>query len=94
MDFKYLVESGTYSKDMLTQHQQAYLEGIEYVKDGVIDEFFSNLDIFTSMGEFPPTIGKIFQEINEQTLENLKQYIYIKICEYIVACGDENNLDK
>lgn len=95
MDYRYLVESGEYNKEELKPMDKAFILGMEYVMNEVIssqkqrveDYYEIDLDNKTSV------LDKMLYEIEISALDDLKEYIYISICEAIVSDLDSYEVD-
>lgn len=86
MDFKYLVESGKYKKDDLTETQKEYIFGLEQAIEEV-DCCVAN--VFDS-DEDDPLYERALDSIRIEAAEEIKKWIQCRIYEEIVAFGDEN----
>ena len=68
MDFKYLVQSGEYSRDDLTETQNAYIDGT----DAAVDDAYNLLEMIKSdIGENPRVLDQIKLEIIEDFVNEL-----------------------
>lgn len=87
MDFKYLVQSGEYSRDDLTETQNAYIDGT----DAAVDDAYNLLEMIKSdIGENPRVLDQIKLEIIEDFVNELAEWIDGSTCQYIVEQSDNN----
>lgn len=86
MNYVKLVEDGVYKKENLTDKDRNFINGMEYVlKEVITEDFFSEKDFNI---EFSPTFAKIQMEIANKVIEELREYLYVTICENIVEMID------
>ena len=87
MDMVKLVENGTYKKEQLSERDEAFVEGMEYIRDNVIvKEFFSQSDCDC---EFSDTFGRITKEIIDSAIDCMRDMALTYICEAIVSFADK-----
>ena len=89
MDFCYLVESGKYSEETLTEKQSEFLAGMRFAREEIRNAA-DNL--------FDPEDGglmyKMQAEIEQGAAVAIDRWLYATECEYIVSCGDENGCEE
>ena len=90
MDYVRLVENGTYKKEELNEANKNFIDGMEFVLNELKEGFFNDSDF---LDDFSPTIAKMKQEIAGKAVEEIKDWIYITICETIV-CAIDNQLEE
>ena len=87
MDFKYLVQSGEYSRDDLTEAQNAYIDGT----DAAVDDAYNLLEMIKGdIGENPKVLDQIKLEIIEDFVNEFAEWIDGSTCQYIVEQSDNN----
>lgn len=92
MNFTHLVESGKYSKEMLTLEQQKLVDGMETARD-LIDQFKTwKVECFNLNEKI--AIDKIRLDCMEETMSAFAEYLRRKICEGIVTWADMNAASK
>lgn len=85
MDYRYLIESGQYSRDDLNEAQNAYIDG----EDAVIEELDSVLaELEDGLSE--STLDKIVYETCKDFADRIANRVDDKICEDIVVMADSN----
>lgn len=88
MDFRHIIETNeAYNEKNLTEKDKAFIAGIRWVKDKIIDTFTANYEVTEEKDEMT-TLDKIKKEIAEETLEELKTWIDYDIDELIVTTID------
>lgn len=92
MNYTYLVESGKYKKEMLSQIQQAYVSGMENVL-GTLDNFESIAADQLELNE-DRTLDRIFLEHWEDLRAIFERFMKSEICEAIVLMADLNAKEK
>lgn len=90
MDCVRLVENGTYKKEALSENSLAFINGMEHVKDELLDNMFGD-ECFDS---FSPTLSKIQREMTEETVRIIKEWLHMCICETIVELADMEAVEK
>lgn len=91
MDYQRLIESGEYSKEGLTEKQRAFVEGMEYVEETLLDAFRFN-ELTPADGEGESTLERISHEEKDAALLEFKEYMHIAVAEQIVHfidCDEE-----
>ena len=90
VDFQHLIETGEYKESDLKPEQKAFLDGMKYVKDELIDSYAAmELDMDEADEDFT-ILEKIECEIGEKVLFHLKDWIECTCAEYIVCSVDNN----
>lgn len=95
MNFEYYYNSGYNKKrESLCEDVRAYLHGFECAYDD-IENYMMNLDCFDdSINEDSfPTLAKIFREVRENTINNLRDWLRKTWFELIVSFIDESTDD-
>jgi hypothetical protein len=87
MDYKYLVESGQYSRDDLNDAQNAFIDGLDQSLTSAKELLGMIQDDF---GEQPSMLVKIKLEEMESFVNEFEDYIDSVICEHIVVFADNN----
>lgn len=90
MDFVRLVENGTYKKEDLSEKNLAFINGMEHVKDELLNNMFGD-ECFDS---FSPTFSKIQREMTEEVVRIIKEWLHMCICETIVELTDMEATEK
>lgn len=85
MDFVRLVENGAYKKDDLNELNREFIKGMEFVMNNVLNDSLFDEGDFES---FSPTLEKIQNEIADEVMTTIKEYVYVTICETIVELID------
>lgn len=91
MDFKYLIEKGTYSKDNLKPKQKAFISGLEQAKE-TVESYKYNIDCYFDCDI--PVIKQMLKEVAEKVIEDLADYLDAEIAQHIVVMEDENIVRK
>ncbi len=86
MNFRRLIENGSYNKDMLTPEQKQFVNGMEQS----IEEMECCIANLYEKEENESTLEKIRRELAEEVLKNIKDWMGEKICEMIVRLAYEN----
>lgn len=87
MDFKYLVHSGKYSREDLTDTQNAFIDGLEEsvnTSKELLELVRDNLENSES------TLSKIKLEEMSEYVKDFEDYMESVICENIVVFSDNN----
>ena len=87
MDFKYLVHSGKYSREDLTDTQNAFIDGLEESVNAskeLLDLIRDDLDDNESI------LSKIKLEEISEYVKDFEEYMESVICENIVVFSDNN----
>ena len=87
MDFKYLIEKGTYSKDNLKPKQKAFISGLEQAKE-TVESYKYNIDCYFDCDI--PVIKQMLEEVAEKVIEDFADYLDAEIAQHIVVMEDEN----
>lgn len=85
MDYVRLVENGIYKKEELNEKNKSFIEGMEFVLNELKEGFYNDSDF---LDDFSPTIAQMKQEIAGEVVEDIKEWIYVTICEMIVMSVD------
>ena len=93
MDFRGIIERDkeAYGKQNLSDYQRGVVEGIEYVADEVMETFAANMGY--DVGECG-TIGKIYNEVAQDVLCDLREYLEAEAAEHQVAWVEANDNEK
>ena len=86
--FTQLVDTGKYSKEMLSDDQRKRIEGMENVEE-LIDSFESFFIEYFDLSE-DVVLDKIRLDCLEETMEAFREYLHSNICERIVTLADQN----
>ena len=85
MDFVKLVEEGTYTKDMLSEKDKAFIEGMEYIKDNILTKDFI---VEGDIDSISPIFAKIQKVIIDDIIMLCRERVNIEICDAIVSFVD------
>ena len=84
MNFRRLIENGSYSKDLLTPEQKQFVNGMEQS----IEEMECCIANLYEKKENESILEKIRRELAEEVLKNITDWMEDKICEMIVCLAD------
>ena len=90
MDFVRLVANGTYKKEDLSEKNLAFINGMEHVKNRVLENVFDEGDF----DSFSPTFSKMQQEIAEEVIRIIKEWLHVAICETTVELLDMEAVER
>ena len=90
MDFVRLVENGTYKKEDLSEKNLAFINGMEHVKNRVLENVFDEGDF----DSFSPTFSKMQQEIAEEVIRTIREWLHVTICETTVELLDMEAVER
>lgn len=90
MDFVKLVEDGTYKKEELSEKNLAFINGMEHVKNRVLENVFDEGDF----DSFSPTFSKMQQEIAEEVIRTIKEWLHVIICATTVELLDMEAVER
>jgi len=85
--FTHLVDTGKYSKDMLSNGQRERIEGMEEAEE-LIDSFESFFIDYFDLSE-EVVLDKIRLDCMEETMGAFRDYLHSEICERIVTLVDQ-----
>lgn len=86
MNFNYLIENGTYSRDMLTEEQRNFIQGMEYALEQVECCVSNYYEEYAKES----ILDKMKREIVEEALDEIKDYVKHSVSETIVVLADHN----
>lgn len=90
VDFVRLVENGTYKKEDLSEKNLAFINGMEHVKNSVLENVFDGGDF----DSFSPTFSKMQEEIAEEVVRLIKEWLHVVICETTVELLDMEEAER
>lgn len=95
MDYQRLIDSGEYSKEELSEKQRAFVEGMQYVEEELLDAFRFN-ELTPSDGEGVSTLERIANEEKDNALCQFKEFLHAAVAEQIVHYldGDEEYVEE
>ena len=85
-----LVADGTYKYDELNERNKAFIDGINHVMDNVLDCVFDDSE-YECMSE---TLSAIQKEMAEGIMRQIKETLYVTVCELIVMMLDDEEAEK
>ena len=97
MNFRRLVEEGKYSKQELKAEDKAFIDGMEWVLNEVIDRELRDIEDYYELADErnpKPTYAKLMSEIEREEINDLKESIIDEICQVIVSMIDHSEEGK
>ena len=84
MDYRRMIENGTYNEEMLNKEQKQFVNGMRKALEDVeccVDNIEDDMDT---------VLGNLVNEIREETLREIKTWVEGSIAEAIVCLADGN----